>query len=69
MVSWNYYFRMFDLGQNLTLESFEISSFAMFYYKSDHLQVKRNLIFSITNMVYELCHEQPNDWRLGIFRN
>ena len=32
----------------------------------DSLQVKRDLISSIINFVYELSHELPNDLRLGI---
>ena len=41
----------------------------MFYYRSDSLQVKRNVISSIANLVYELPHELPNDLRFKILRN
>ena len=39
-------------------------SFGMFSYRSDWPQVKRNVISSIGNLVYELPHELPNDVRL-----
>ena len=39
-------------------------NFAMFQYRSDSPQAKRNLIFSIANLLYELPHELPNDLRL-----
>ena len=35
-------------------------NFAIFQYRSDSPQVKRNLITSIANLVYELPHELPN---------
>ena len=41
----------------------------MFYYRSDYPQVKRNVISSISNLVYELPHELPNDLRLRILGN
>ena len=41
----------------------------MFYYKSNSIQVKGNLISSIKNMVYELTHEFPNKLRLRILEN
>ena len=34
-------------------------NFAMFYYRSDSPQVKRNVISSIANLVYELPYELP----------
>ena len=42
---------------------------AMFQYRSYQPQVKRNLISSISNLVYELPHELPNDLRLKILGN
>ena len=42
---------------------------AMFKYRPDSPQVKRNVISSIANMVYELPHELPNDLRLRILGN
>ena len=41
----------------------------MFKYRPDSPQVKRNVISSIANMVYELPHELPNDLRLRILGN
>ena len=38
----------------------------MFCYRSDSPQVKRNVISSIANLVYELPHELPNELRLTI---
>ena len=35
----------------------------MFQYRSESPQVKRNLISTISNLVYELPHELPNDLR------
>ena len=40
-----------------------------FQYGSDSPQVKRNLISSITILVYELRHKLPNDLRLRILGN
>ena len=39
-------------------------NFTIFQYRSDSPQVKGNLISSITNLLYELPHELPNDLRL-----
>ena len=36
---------------------------------SDPLQVKRNVISSIVNLLYELSHDLPNDVRLEILGN
>ena len=41
----------------------------MFLYRLDQPQVKRNVISSIANMVYELPHELPNNLRLRILGN
>ena len=41
------------------------SSFTM----CDSPQVKRNVISSIANLVYELPHELPNDLRLRVLGN
>ena len=41
----------------------------MFYHRPDSPQVKRNVISSIANLVYELPHELPNDLRLRILGN
>ena len=48
-------------------------NFKVFSYKSDSQQVKRNLISSIANLVYDSPHELLNDlrteylWKLGNF--
>ena len=36
----------------------------MTYYRSDLRQVKRTLVSSLANLVYELPRELPNDLRL-----
>ena len=41
----------------------------MFQYRSDSLQVKRNVISSIANVVYELPHDFPVNLRLTILGN
>ena len=41
----------------------------MFQYRSDSLQVKRNVISSIANVVYELPHDFPVNLRLRILGN
>ena len=41
----------------------------MFWYRSDLTQIKRNLLSSITNLIYELPHDLPNKLRLRIFGN
>ena len=41
----------------------------MFQHRRDKPQVKRNVIFSITNLVCELPHEVPNDLRPRILGN
>ena len=41
-------------------------NFTMFQYRSKSPQVKRNLLSSITNLVYKLPHELLNELRLGI---
>ena len=41
----------------------------IFYYRFDSPQVKRNLISSAANLVYELPHELPNDLTLRILGN
>ena len=41
----------------------------MFYYRTDEPQAKRNVIFSISNLVYELPHELPSNLRLRILGN
>ena len=108
MLLCKHYFSIFDLGQNLTLETFqpywqffgkpnifgpnncfsrnlkhhwksreEKESFRTFqvkkfwnltmtYYRLDLRQVKRILISSITNLVYGLPREFPNDLRLDL---
>ena len=44
-------------------------NFTIFWYRSDSSQVKRNLISTIANLVYELPYELPNDLRLRILGN
>ena len=39
-------------------------NFAIFQYRSDSPQVKRNLTSSTSNLVYKLPHQLPNDLRL-----
>ena len=41
-------------------------NFTVFWYRSASPQVKRNLISSIANLVYELPHELRNNVRLRI---
>ena len=43
-------------------------NFTMFYYRLDEPQVKRNVISSKANLVYELPHKLPNDLRLKDLR-
>ena len=43
-------------------------NFAVFQYRSDSSQVKRNLLSGITNLIYELSHDLPNDLRLKDLR-
>ena len=44
--------------------------FVVFHWNFDLPQVKRYLISSIVNLVYELPHELPNNWRLrNVFQN
>ena len=56
-------------GRSLLLSKLRILiiifwNFTILQYRSDSPQVKRNLISSIANLVYELPHELPNDLRL-----
>ena len=44
-------------------------NFTMFQYKLEWPQVKRNVITSKGNLVYELPHELPNGLRLRILGN
>ena len=44
-------------------------NFTVFQYKSNSPQVKRDLIASITNFVYELPHKLPSHLRLWKLRN
>ena len=44
-------------------------NFTMFQYKLEQPQVKRNVITSKGNLVYELPHELPNGLRLRILGN
>ena len=45
------------------------SNFTMCECMCDSPQVKRNVISSIANLVYELPHELPNDLRLRVLGN
>ena len=47
-----------------TIQGIIFGNFTVFQYRSDLPQVKLNLIFSITSLVYELPHELLNDLRL-----
>ena len=44
-------------------------NFTMFQWRSGSPQVTQNLISSITNLVYQLSHELPNELRCRIFGN
>ena len=44
-------------------------NFRLCWHRFDSPQVKRNLISSIANLVYELFHELPNDLRLRFLGN
>ena len=44
-------------------------NFTMFYKRPDKPQVKKNVISSRENLVYELSHDLPNHLRLRILRN
>ena len=44
-------------------------NFTIFQYISNSPKIKRNLICSIANLVYELPHELPNDLKLRILWN
>ena len=44
-------------------------NFTMIQYRSDYPQVKRNVISSIANLVYQLPHDSPNDLRPRILGN
>ena len=51
--------------RDIRLQSWSIFwNFTIFQYRYDSPQVKRNFIYSIANVVYELPHEFPNDLRL-----
>ena len=41
----------------------------MYQYRPDSPQVKQKVISSIANLVYELPHKFPNDWRLRTLGN
>lgn len=41
-------------------------NFIIFWHRSDSVQVKENLIFSVTNFVYTLPYEMPNKLKLRI---
>ena len=44
-------------------------TFTILQQRSDQRQVKRNVISTMANVVYELPHQLPNDLRLRILRN
>ena len=44
-------------------------NFRLCWHRFDSPQVKRNLISSMANLVYELSHTLPNDLRLRILGN
>ena len=62
------WFSKFGLNISLTstILAMIFSNFAIFWYRPDSQQVKRNLMSSITNLVCEFPHEMPNDLK---FRN
>ena len=44
-------------------------TFALFYYRSVSRQVKRNLLHSIKNLIYDFLHELMNNLRVRILGN
>ena len=68
--NFNHHWKCREQKQNFRIiEVIIFWNFTIFQYSSDSLQVKRNFISSIANLVYELPHELPNEGRLRILEN